>query len=101
MSHPQYGITYSGYNLEWKTRKEAMTVAVDPKVIPLGSKIILMFDDPKLQQYNGVYTARDVGGGVKGKHIDLFMGDFRSHETSRVVNAFGKREARVFVIPKY
>ena len=40
------------------------TIAVDPKVIPLGTQVMI----------NGVvYTAEDRGGGVKGKHIDIFF----------------------------
>lgn len=39
------------------------TVAVDPKVIPYGTKVMI----------DGiVYTAEDCGGGVKGNHIDIF-----------------------------
>lgn len=44
------------------------TVAVDPKVIPLGSHLLI----------DGVeYVAEDVGGAIKGYHIDIFVG---SHE---------------------
>lgn len=44
------------------------TVAVDPKVVPLGSKIII----------NGrTYVAEDTGGGIKGNKIDMF---FNSHQ---------------------
>lgn len=44
------------------------TIAVDPSVIPLGSYVMI----------NGVkYHAEDVGGMIKGKHIDIFVG---SHE---------------------
>ena len=44
------------------------TVAVDPSVIPLGTHIII----------NGIdYVAEDVGGGINGNHIDIFVG---SHE---------------------
>ena len=43
-------------------------VAVDPKVIPLGTKII--WNDE-------VYTARDVGRLVKGKHIDILLANHK------------------------
>lgn len=44
------------------------TIAVDPSVIPLGSHVLI----------NGTeYVAEDVGGGVGGNHIDIFVG---SHE---------------------
>lgn len=47
------------------------TIAVDPHVIPYGSKVMI----------NGViYTAEDRGGGVKGKHIDIF---FDTHAETR------------------
>ena len=44
------------------------TIAVDPTVIPYGSKVIL----------NGVtYIAEDCGGAIKGNKIDMF---FNTHE---------------------
>lgn len=42
------------------------TVAVDPKIIPLGS--IVYIDGI------GVRVAEDTGGRVKGKHIDVYLG---------------------------
>jgi 3D (Asp-Asp-Asp) domain-containing protein len=41
------------------------TVAVDPKVIPLGSRIFI--------EGLGVRIAEDVGSAVKGWHIDVFL----------------------------
>ena len=40
------------------------TIAVDPKVIPLGSQVII---DGK------IYIAEDVGGGIKGNRIDMYF----------------------------
>lgn len=57
------GITATGVKA-----KSGRTVAVDPKVIPLGSEIII--DDV-------CYIAEDVGGAVKGNVIDIF---FDTHE---------------------
>jgi peptidoglycan hydrolase CwlO-like protein len=46
------------------------TIAVDPKVIPLGSKVII----------NGyVYVAEDTGGAIKGNKIDIYVKD---HQTA-------------------
>lgn len=44
------------------------TIAVDPKVIPLGSKVII---DGK------TYVAEDTGGNIKGNRIDMY---FSSHQ---------------------
>lgn len=39
------------------------TIAVDPKIIPYGSKVVI----------NGnTYIAEDCGGAIKGKRIDIF-----------------------------
>ena len=75
-----------------------MTIAVDPRVIPLGSKVIIKFEEPELQKYNGIYTARDTGGAIKGNKIDLFMGDFRTNRPNQQVMDFGRRKAKVAVI---
>ena len=58
-------------------------VAVDPKVIPLGSTVII--DGMK-------YLAADTGSGVEGLHIDIFLA---SHEETV---AHGVRTAEVWVI---
>ncbi len=59
------------------------TIAVDPRVIPYGAKVMI----------NGtVYTAEDRGGGVRGHHIDIF---FNTHgETTQ----YGTRNVEVFLI---
>ena len=41
------------------------TIAVDPTVIPYGSKVVI----------NGqVYVAEDCGGAIKNNRIDIYMG---------------------------
>lgn len=63
--------------------KSSHTIAVDPRVIPYGSKIMI----------NGVvYTAEDRGGGVKGNHIDIF---FDTHSQTR---QHGSRHQEVFLV---
>ena len=58
------------------------TIAVDPKLIRLGSKV----------RMNGKeYVAEDTGGAIKGKRIDLFV-DSHS-ETMK----FGKKLIEVYV----
>ena len=68
-THPAYGITASG-----RTAEPFVSVAVDPKVIPLGSVIMIDFDGEMKE-----YRADDTGSGVKGAHIDVC---YPSHQTA-------------------
>ena len=99
-SHPAYGITASGYSLVGQDRESTMTVATDPKVIPLGTKVYLEFIDQEWQHWNGIYTSRDTGSAIKGSKIDIFYKDTGDNETSKEVFDFGKRKVRVTVLPK-
>lgn len=55
------GITASGARVA-----EGETIAVDPSVIPYGTKVII----------NGhIFTAQDCGSGVKQNHIDIYVDD--------------------------
>lgn len=66
-----------------KRARSKHTIAVDPKVFPYGTRIRID---------NRVYTAEDRGGGVKGKHIDVF---FDRHAQ---VRRFGTKHKKVEVI---
>ncbi|RYM05209.1 peptidoglycan-binding protein LysM [Sporolactobacillus sp. THM7-7] len=57
----ELGVTATGYN--YKKHPNAKAIAVDPRVIPLGSKV-------KIPGY-GTAIARDTGGAIKGKKIDV------------------------------
>lgn len=92
-----YGVTANGTNLAGKSRKQAMTVAVDPKVIKLGSELKITFPKP-YEHFTGVYTANDTGGAIKGNKIDIFMGDFKSNKTHQSVWDFGVRDVKVEII---
>jgi 3D (Asp-Asp-Asp) domain-containing protein len=59
-SAPDYGITYSGTRA-----RVGHTVAVDPKVIPIGTRIYI--------EGLGWRYAEDVGGAIKGHHIDVLL----------------------------
>ncbi len=82
-SGPQLGqaqpITATG-----TTARAGRTVAVDPSVIPLGSRIYI--------EGLGERIAEDVGGGVKGNHIDVYLG------TLPQAFDFGVRRGRVTLI---
>lgn len=89
-----YGLTATGKDLAGHTRESAMTIAVDPSVIPLGSRVRVMFDEPDMEKYNGIYTAEDTGGAIRGRRIDLFMGEDSYIE----MDAFGRRTATVQIL---
>ena len=48
------------------TRPRWGTIAVDPRIIPYGTKVYI----PK---FNMTFVAEDCGGGIKGSRIDIFM----------------------------
>lgn len=98
IGHPGYGITATGYSLEGHSWSSARSIAVDPRFIPLGSKVIIKFLDKRFQQYNGVYTARDTGGAIKGRKIDLFFGDFGNNEANEEAMNFGHPQAEVAIL---
>lgn len=93
-----YGMTASGVSLVGHTWKTARAIAVDPKVIPLGSKVRLTFTEEGYSKYNGIYNAVDTGGAVKGNKIDFFWGDFKQNEPHKSLWDFGKTKAIVEVI---
>ena len=49
--------------------KVGQTIAVDPKVIPYGTKVYI----PELGK---VFIAEDCGSAIKGNKIDIFMGSY-------------------------
>lgn len=63
------------------------TVAVDPAVIPLGTRVWV--------EGHGWRVAEDVGGMIRGNRIDLYM----SSEEEAV--QFGRREVRVVIRGEY
>lgn len=65
-------------------------VAVDPRVIPLGTRLYI--ETPSGGFTYGYAVAADTGGGIKGNRIDLFM------ETYRECINFGVRTVRVYIL---
>ena len=59
------------------------TIAVDPQVIPLGSKVLIG---------GKTFVAEDIGGSVKGRRIDMFFA------THREALQFGVQNLPVVVV---
>ncbi|MFD0960411.1 3D domain-containing protein [Paenibacillus chungangensis] len=82
------GLDYFGNKLK------VGTVAVDPKMIPLGTKLYITG-----YQYNGLpaggmlATATDMGGSIKGNRIDLFVPG-----TTQQARKFGIQNVQVYIL---
>jgi len=74
------GITKSG------TQVSRGTVSVDPRIIPLKTKLYI-------EDY-GEAVALDTGGAIKGNRIDLYM------ETKKEAIDWGVKEVKVFILKK-
>lgn len=87
-SSPGYGVTASGLKIVPGTGMKV--IAVDPKVIPLGSKVYV-------EGLNGAWdygyaVAGDTGGAIKSMKIDLYMD---SHEETL---SWGRKKVNIYVI---
>ncbi|WP_068617536.1 3D domain-containing protein [Paenibacillus tuaregi] len=70
------------------------TIAVDPKVIPMGTKVLVTgHSHSGLPKNAFVATATDQGSAIKGRRIDIFIPG--SQES---VNTFGFQDIKLYVI---
>lgn len=69
------------------------TIAVDPNIIPIGSKLYVTGFSFNGLPHGMVATASDIGGAIKGDRIDIFIpssyGDIES---------FGMQNVKVYVL---
>lgn len=65
--------------------KVGRTIAVDPSVIPYGTRVYI----PAL---GGVYVAEDCGGAIKGNKIDIFMA------SESACNSWGIRNIEIQIL---
>ncbi|WP_416198885.1 MAG: DUF348 domain-containing protein [Sporanaerobacter sp.] len=79
-----YGITASG------TKARPGVVSVDPRVIPLGTKLYVESLDGRSDY--GFAVAEDTGSAIKGNRIDLF---FTSGKEAKI---FGRRKVKVYIL---
>ena len=77
------GITATG-----TVATEGRTIAVDPDVIPLGSRVALFYDDGRISYY----IAEDTGSQILGNKIDVCIAD---HTRARELGVTG---ASVYIV---
>ena len=83
-SHPGYGVTATG------ARAVYGVVAVDPSIIPLGSRLYIETADGSF--IYGTAVAADTGGAIKGNRIDLCF------NTRQEALNFGRRQVKVYIL---
>lgn len=78
------GITYSG------TKARVGEIAVDPSIIPLGSRLFIVSNDGEIVY--GIAVAEDTGSLIKGYRIDLYYNTYDDCAN------FGYRECTVYFL---
>ncbi|QNU67190.1 DUF348 domain-containing protein [Ruminiclostridium herbifermentans] len=81
---PGFGITATGV----KARKGI--IAVDPKVIPLGTRVYV--EVPGKAADYGYAVAADTGSAIKGNKIDVYL------DSDSAVEAWGVKKVRVYIL---
>lgn len=70
------------------TRTHWGTIAADPRIFPLGTRIRVSGAGP----YSGIYVVTDTGSKVIGRHIDIYI------PPGHGARQFGRRIVRVRVL---
>lgn len=78
------GITFTG------TVARVGAIAVDPRVIPYGTRMYIVSDDG--EYIYGIATAEDCGGLIKGNKVDLYFNTFDE------CWIFGVRGCQVYIL---
>jgi 3D (Asp-Asp-Asp) domain-containing protein len=66
------------------------TVAADPKVLPIGTRIRIQ----DAGRYSGEYTVADTGPAINGHEIDIFIAN------AGEAKAFGRRRVKVEIVER-
>ena len=82
--HPLFGITATG------TKVREGVIAVDPKVIPLHTRVYI--EIPGNTPDYGYAVAEDVGGAIKGNRVDLY------YDSQSQADRFGVRKVKVYIL---
>jgi membrane-bound lytic murein transglycosylase A len=73
-----------------------VTVAADPKFVPLGAPVFLQLDRPEA---SGLWIAQDTGGAIKGPNrFDTFWG--AGDEAARIAGGMAGRGSAWILVPK-
>ena len=72
------------------TRARVGAIAVDPKVIPYGTRMFIVTNDG--EYVYGIATAEDCGGAIKGNRLDLYF------DTEAECWQFGVRYCTVYIL---
>lgn len=70
------------------------SLAVDPRVIPLGSRVYVPYY-AKRKLGNGWFVAQDTGGAIGGRHVDVY----RPAPASADEHGRTLRDQRIYVVP--
>lgn len=85
-SYKSNASAYSGHSTTATGQKPRFgTIAVDPKVIPYGTKVYIPYFDK-------VFVANDCGGAIKGTKIDIYM------NSRKECYKFGRRNIEIIVL---
>lgn len=73
---------------------ELGTIAVDPSVIPMGTKVLVTgHSHSNLPDKAFVATATDQGGAIKGHRIDIFIPG-----SAQTVSTFGFQDVKLYIL---
>jgi 3D (Asp-Asp-Asp) domain-containing protein len=84
---PWRGLTSTG-----QRAVAGLTIATDPRVIPMGARVYVEGVDSTGKQFSGTYVAMDVGSAIKGNRIDIYV------DTHERAVYFGRRKMRVYIL---
>jgi 3D (Asp-Asp-Asp) domain-containing protein len=84
-----FAYTSSKKTAEGKPPVPGFTIAADPQILPMGSRVRISGAGP----WSGEYRVGDVGGKIKGRKVDIFM------KSDQEAIRFGRREIEVVLLP--
>ncbi|MFC4766109.1 3D domain-containing protein [Effusibacillus consociatus] len=95
---------YGPANINWKYGGKTYTgttvrqgvIAVDPKVIPLGTRVwVSGYQHPNLPANGFMAVAEDIGGAVRGNRIDIYI-----NADAQSLKNFGVQNVQVRILGK-